>query len=260
LGPKRIICLTEEPTELFYLLGEQDRIVGISAYTERPLSAKKEKPRVSAFISGNIKKIESLKPDLVIGFSDIQGQLAKDLIEKGLNVLIFNQRSIEEILEVMSILGGIVGKLREVTSLIDSWKNDIDLMLKSNSAHELRPKIFFQEWDEPIITGIKWVSEAIEIAGGQDAFAHLQSHKLAKDRIIAAEDVSAANPDAIIGSWCGKPMDWNWVKNKTEWQSTTAIQKNQIFEMDPSIILQPGPALFLEGIPTLKKIIQSLNK
>jgi len=260
LGPKRIICLTEEPTELLYLLGEESRIVGISAYSVRPTRASLEKPKVSAFISGNLKKIESLNPDLIVGFSDIQGQLAKDLIERGLNVLIFNQRSISEIFETMAILGGIVGKLNEVSKLISKWKSDIEYMLEDNLSIKNKPKIFFQEWDEPIITGIKWVSEAISIAGGVDAFGHLQHNKLAKDRIIVASDVSLANPDVIIGCWCGKQMDWEWVRKKSEWQETTAIKKNQIFEMDPSIILQPGPALFLEGIPTLRRMIQSLSK
>ncbi len=260
MGPNRIICLTEETTELLYLLGEEKRIVGISAYTERPLRAKLEKPKVSAFISGNIKKIESLHPDLVIGFSDIQGQLAKDLIERGLNVLILNQRSIQEIFDAMSVLGGIVGKLKETEVMIDSWKGEIEKLKTENESRSFRPKIFFQEWDEPIITGIQWVSEAIAIAGGEDAFSFLQTKKLAKDRIISPEDVSKANPDAIIGCWCGKPMDWNWVRNKPEWQDTVAISKDQIYEMDPSIILQPGPALFLEGIPELSRIIRLLAK
>ncbi|BDA77185.1 cobalamin-binding protein [Leptospira kobayashii] len=256
-APERIICLTEEPTELLYLLGEEDRIVGISAYTVRPPHAKKEKPKVSAFISGNIKKIESLKPDLVIGFSDIQGQLAKDLIERGLNVLIFNQRSIAEIFSNMIILGNIVGKNKEVTTLVDSWKKQTDSLREYSNKLSDKPGVFFQEWDEPIITGIKWVSEAIEIAGGKDVFSHLQDEKLAKNRIIQANDVAEKNPDIIVGSWCGKPMDWEWVRNKPEWQSTTAIQKDKIFELDPSIILQPGPALFLEGIPKLKEIFTS---
>ncbi|TGN11073.1 cobalamin-binding protein [Leptospira ilyithenensis] len=256
-APERIICLTEEPTELLYLLGEEDRIVGISAYTVRPPHAKKEKPKVSAFISGNIKKIESLKPDLIIGFSDIQGQLAKDLIQRGLNVLIFNQRSIAEIFSNMIILGNIVGKNKEVTALVDSWKREVDSLQESANRLSDKPGVFFQEWDEPIITGIKWVSEAIEIAGGRDVFSHLQDEKLAKNRIIQANDVAEKNPDMIVGCWCGKPMNWDWVRNKPEWQSTTAIQKDKIFELDPSIILQPGPALFLEGIPKLKEIITS---
>jgi len=258
VGPKRIVCLTEEPTELLYLLGEESRIVGISAYTVRPPDAKKNIPKVSSFISGNLNKIVGLKPDLVIGFSDIQGQLAKDLIERGLNVLIFNQRSIDEIFESMSVLGGIVGKLDETSKLIGNWKTTLEKMDSENQTRQHFPKIFFQEWDEPIITGIKWVSEAIVFAGGSDAFAKLQDHKLAKDRIVSAEEVAQMDPEAIIGCWCGKPMDWDWVKRKPEWQNTKAIRQNQVFEMDPSIILQPGPALFLEGILELQRIIRSI--
>lgn len=257
MGPERIICLTEEPTEMLYLLGEEKRIVGISVYTERPPKAKEEKTKVSAFISGNLKKITALEPDLVIGFSDIQSQLAKDLIERGLNVLIFNQRSILEILANMQMLGNLVGQAKNAKSLINEWQKSISQWKLEAENQTYKPKVFFQEWDEPIITGIQWVSEAIELAGGEDCFSHLKDRKLAKDRIITAEDVKEANPDIYVGSWCGKAMDWDWVRNKPEWQNTTAIQKNKIFEMDPSIILQPGPALFLEGIPKLKEIFSS---
>ncbi|PJZ83661.1 cobalamin-binding protein [Leptospira harrisiae] len=258
MGPERIICLTEEPTEMLYLLGEEKRIVGISVYTERPPRAKEEKTKVSAFISGNVKKITALEPDLVIGFSDIQSQLAKDLIERGLNVLIFNQRSITEILSNMQMLGNLVGQSEKAKNLIDDWKRKIHSWEKENESKTHKPKVFFQEWDEPIITGIQWVSEAITLAGGEDCFSHLKDRKLAKDRIITATDVKDANPDVYIGSWCGKAMDWDWVRNKPEWLSTNFIKSNKIFELDPSIILQPGPALFLEGIPKLKEIFSSL--
>ncbi|EKJ87154.1 iron complex transport system substrate-binding protein [Leptospira meyeri] len=258
MGPERIICLTEEPTEMFYLLGEEKRIVGISVYTERPPKAKEEKTKVSAFISGNLKKITALEPDLVIGFSDIQSQLAKDLIERGLNVLIFNQRSIREILSNMQMLGNLVGQVEKTNSLIEEWTSQINLWKQVNTSKSYKPKVFFQEWDEPMITGIQWVSEAIELAGGIDCFSHLKEKKLAKDRIITAEDVATANPDVYVGSWCGKAMDWDWVRNKPEWQSTNFLKSNRIFELDPSIILQPGPALFLEGIPKLKEIFSSL--
>lgn len=258
MGPRRIICLTEEPTELLYLLGEEERIVGISAYTVRPPNAKREKPKVSAFISGNIKKIESLNPDLIIGFSDIQGQLAKDLIEKGFNVIIFNQRSISEILDNLWILGSLVGKQSKVEELIFHWKEDLELWKAEAASLQNKPKVFFQEWDEPIITGIQWVSECIGLAGGIDIFSELGDKKLAKHRIVTAEEVAIRNPDVIIGSWCGKAMDWDWVRSHPDWKLTTAIQRDKIFEMDPSIILQPGPALFLDGIPKLREILRSL--
>lgn len=166
MGPERIICLTEEPTEMLYLLGEEKRIVGISVYTERPPRAKEEKTKVSAFISGNVKKITALEPDLVIGFSDIQSQLAKDLIERGLNVLIFNQRSITEILSNMQMLGNLVGQSEKAKNLIDDWKRKIHSWEKENESKTHKPKVFFQEWDEPIITGIQWVSEAITHTSG----------------------------------------------------------------------------------------------
>ncbi|GBF51194.1 ABC transporter substrate binding protein [Leptospira ryugenii] len=257
--PERIICLTEESTELLYLLGEEDRIVGISAYTVRPDRAKKEKPKVSAFIKGNLKKIQSLNPDLVIGFSDIQANLAKDLISLGLNVLITNQRSIAEILNSMFLIGTIVGKEKEVTSLINDWKINLQTYEEESRNQTQRPKVFFQEWDDPIISGIQWVSEAIQLAGGEDVFPKLGEEKAAKDRIITAKSVADTNPDGIIGCWCGKPMDWDWVRNHPEWQSTTAVQKDTIFEMDPSIILQPGPALFTDGIPKLREIISEIR-
>ncbi len=252
--PERIICLTEETTELLYLLGEEHRIVGISAYTVRPEIAKKEKPSVSAFINGNVKKIKSLKPDLVIGFSDIQANLASELIKEGLNVLVTNQRTIDEICQTMILIGTLVGKQIETTKLIESWKIKLDdIQLLTQGKH--KPKIFFQEWDEPIISSIAWVSELIQICGAEDIFSETGNGILAKDRIVSSIQVRDKNPDAIIGSWCGKPVNFNWVKNHPDWQDTDAIRYNRVYEMDPSIILQPGPALFLEGVDELYRLI-----
>jgi iron complex transport system substrate-binding protein len=263
--PKKIICLTEETTELFYLLGEEDRIAGITVYTVRPPRAKEEKPKVSAFISGNIKKIKSLNPDLIIGFSDIQAGLAHDLIKEGLNVYITNQRSIQEIFNTMMILGSLVGRSLETNLLINGWKSKLAVI--ENESQEIiknkwngkRPKVFFQEWNDPIITGIQWVSEIIEICGGEDAFSHLKDKSLAKDRIILPKDVVTASPDIIIGSWCGKPIDYNWFKDQENWDLIPAIQNDRNYEIDSSIILQPGPALFLEGIDQIKKYIHSFE-
>ncbi|KAA1268750.1 cobalamin-binding protein [Leptospira interrogans] len=256
IGPKRIICLTEETTELFYLLGIEERIVGISAYTVRPLRAKKEKPKISAFINGNIKRIKELKPDLVIGFSDIQSGLAKNLIAEGLNVLVTNQRTILEIFDTLSLLGSIVGKGNETQKLIEGWKRKLDEIERVYSSKS-QPSVFFQEWDEPIITGISWVSELIKLAGGKDCFEHLKTKSLAKDRIISAIDVAKANPEVYIGSWCGKPMNFEWVQKHPDWQNVNAILNHKVYELDPSIILQPGPALFEEGIDQLVKLIHS---
>lgn len=253
--PSRIVCLTEETTELLYLLGEETRIVGISAYTVRPPVAKEQKPKVSAFISGNRKKILSLEPDLVVGFSDIQASLAHDLIKEGLNVLILNQRSLEEILNSILLLGTIVGREEKTRQLILEWTKKIESIRMANLNLQT-PKVFFQEWDEPIISGIQWVSELIHIAGGEDIFATPAPGKMAKDRIVSAADVADKDPDVIIGSWCGKPMDRDWIINHPEWQDVKAIQNKQIFEIDSSIILQPGPALFLEGIDAMSQCIQ----
>ncbi|EMJ98147.1 cobalamin-binding protein [Leptospira alstonii] len=256
IGPKRIVCLTEETTELFYLLGVEERIVGISAYTVRPFRAKQEKPKVSAFISGNVKRIQELKPDLVIGFSDIQAELAKELISEGLNVLVTNQRTITEIFDTLSLFGSIVGKGNETRTLIEGWKRKLDEIERKYSTRS-RPSVFFQEWDEPIITGISWVGELIELAGGKDCFEHLKTKSLAKDRIITSMDVAKANPDVYVGSWCGKPVNFEWVQKHPDWQNINAIRNRKVYELNPSIILQPGPALFEEGIDQLVKLIHS---
>lgn len=257
LGPKRIVCLTEETTELLYLLGEQDRIVGITAYTVRPVQAKLEKPVVTAFVSGHIEKIKALKPDLVIGFSDVQADFASQLIREGLNVLILNQRSIEEIFEAMMLIGSLVHRSESTAQIISNWKCTI-AKVRGKQRSDFKPRVFFQEWDEPIITGIQWVSELIEIAGGTDCFSDLKDRGRAKNRIVEASEVAKRDPQLIIGSWCGKPMDKNWVCQKPEWKNSSAVLSNQIFEIDSSIILQPGPALFAAGLPALKKLIDEV--
>lgn len=256
-SPERIVCLTEETTELLYLLGEQDRIVGITAYTVRPERAKNEKPIVSAFISGSIQKIKLLKPDLIIGFSDIQAQFAHDLIKHGFNVLIFNQRTLSEIYNFMYMIGSLVGRATETEDLIEGWKSKLAKIRQESEEKEWRPNIFFQEWDEPIISSIHWVSELIEIVGGKDCFASKSKGILARDRYVTKQDVADAKPDIIIGSWCGKPVDFHWVRNVEEWKSTPAIIRDHIFEIDSSLILQPGPALFLEGVDRLRDCLLS---
>ncbi|EIE01832.1 cobalamin-binding protein [Leptospira licerasiae] len=258
IGPQRIVCLTEETTELLYLLGEEDRIVGISAYTERPPKAKEEKPRVSAFINGNIKRIKELEPDLVIGFSDIQAQLSHDLVKEGLNVLITNQRSLEEIFQTILMVGSLIGKSEQVSKLVESYKKRLN-EIKERSSSKPKLKVFFQEWDHPIITGIRWVSELLEIVGAVDCFSHLKEKSLAKDRIISLHEVAGAKPDLIIGSWCGKPMDFEWVRTREEWKNIPAIRNDKIFEMDPAIILQPGPALFEEGVLEMNRILEEVR-
>ncbi len=254
MHPRRIVCLTEEPTEMLYLLGEEERIVGISAYTVRPPRAAQEKPKVSAFLSGNVRRIVALQPELCIGFSDIQADLASKLIAAGLNVWVSNQRSIEEILETMQMLGRIVGRGEQATQLIESWRRSLEAVRKRNQDLP-RPRVFFQEWNEPLICGIRWVSELIDICGGVDCFADRRGGRMARDRILQAGDVRQASPEAIIGSWCGKAVDYGWIAAQEEWQDTPAVRNACLYEIDSSIILQPGPALFLEGVFALEKCI-----
>lgn len=268
---RRIVCLTEESTELLYLLGEQERIVGISAYTVRPPAARAEKPIVSAFISGSVSKITELRPDLVIGFSDIQADLARDLIKVGLNVLILNQRSLAEIFQAMRMIGGLVGRGPETEKLIAGWERALDATRervarrlasspgsRSSSPQARRPRVFFQEWDEPLISGIRWVSELIEVAGGEDIFGELRTAGLAQDRIVTLTEVARREPDAIIGSWCGKPVDFDWIRARPEWAATPALRNQQLCEIDSAIILQPGPALFTDGLAALENCIAAV--
>lgn len=255
MHPRRIVCLTEEPTEMLYLLGEEERIVGISAYTVRPPRAAQEKPKVSAFLSGNLRRILALQPELCIGFSDIQADLASKLIAAGLNVWVSNQRSIEEIFETMQMLGRIVGRGVEASRLTEEWRHSLDAIRRQNEGRP-RPRVFFQEWNEPLICGIHWVSELIEICGGIDCFADRRTGRMARDRILQAGDVERAAPQAIIGSWCGKAVDYGWIAAQEEWKTTPAVRNGCLYEIDSSIILQPGPALFLEGAAALQECIE----
>ena len=255
-GPKRIICLTEEPTEILYLLGEQDRIVGISRYTVRPEEAKSNHPVVSAFVDGSVKKISKLKPDLVIGFSDIQGDLAAKLIKANLQVLIFNQRSIEEILEVILTIGRIVSAEGKAQKLVDRYKRRLDTFREKSDKIQNKPKVYFEEWDDPTFSGIRWVSELIEIAGGEDIFSNKSHGKLAMEREIQWSDVVEKNPDIILASWCGKPVDIDSIKEREGWDQISAIKNNRIHEIDSSIILQPGPASLTDGLSILEGLIR----
>tara|TARA_B100001113_G_scaffold43905_1_gene31025 strand:- start:1527 stop:2309 length:783 start_codon:yes stop_codon:yes gene_type:complete len=255
-GPKRIICLTEEPTEILYLLGEQHRIVGISRYTVRPEEAKKNHPIVSAFVDGSVKKISELKPDLVIGFSDIQGDLAAKLIKANLQVLIFNQRSIEEILEVILTIGRIVAAEDKAQKLVDKYNKILIEAKEKTSKQKTKPKVYFEEWDDPTFSGIRWVSELIEIAGGEDIFANKSHGKLAMEREIQWSDVIEKNPDVILASWCGKPVDIDSIKNREGWNQITAIKNDRIHEIDSSIILQPGPACLTDGLKVIESLIR----
>jgi iron complex transport system substrate-binding protein len=256
--PKRIICLTEESTELLYLLGEEDRIVGISGFTERPKRAKKEKPKVSTFLDAKTDEILALKPDLVIGFSDIQADIAHDLIKKGITVLINNHRSIQETLNFMMQLGTLVDKKQETEELVNSIIKTIQKIQSEVATWEKKPKVYFEEWYDPLISGITWVSEIIEIAGGEDLFSEFGKQSLAKNRIIEhPELVIERNPDIILASWCGKKFKKDKMINRQGWEEITAIKKDAIFDLPSETILQPGPAALMDALPLIHSIFKN---
>jgi len=255
-GPQRIVCLTEEPTEILYALGEQERIVGISAYTVRPEGAREAHPIVSAFIDGSVKKICALKPDLIIGFSDIQADLAAKLIRAHQQVLIFNQRSLTEILEVVQTLGSLVGQADKAASLVAGYRSNLEAAAERTRQQTHRPRVYFEEWDEPAISGIQWVSELIELCGGEDIFAD-RAHGLgAKERAVDFSEVIARDPEVMLASWCGKPLDPAAVRARPGFQEVSAIRDNQLHEIDASIILQPGPACLTAGLARLEEILR----
>ncbi len=254
--PQRIVCLTEEPTETLYLLGEQHRIVGISGFTVRPPEARKEKPRVSAFTSANTEKILALNPDLVIGFSDLQADIAADLVRNGQSVLLFNHRSVEEILSMILTLAGLVGAQEKGEQLVRQLQSNIDKVLASAKTLKRRPSVYFEEWDDPMISAIRWVSDLVGIAGGDDCFSELAAQPLGKDRIIAdPQTVIERNPDIIIGSWCGKKFRPEKVSARTGWQTVNAVANQQLYEIKSVNILQPGPAALTDGLKQMHEII-----
>jgi iron complex transport system substrate-binding protein len=257
-GPHRIVCLTEETTETLYLLGEEHRIVGISGFTYRPLRARREKPKVSAFTSANIAKILELRPDLVLGFSDLQAEIARDLIRNGVNVLVFNQRSVEEILEMMLMLSRIVAAERAGQTLIERLRGELARIRESANRFPFRPRVFFEEWMEPLISGIRWVDELIEIAGGQTVFPELRERHAAKDRIVEPGAVLAANPDVVIASWCGRKVNKQQIRAREGWESMTAVRNAHVYEIKSTYILQPGPAALTEGVRQLHTILAAV--
>ncbi|MBL4707630.1 MAG: cobalamin-binding protein [Flavobacteriales bacterium] len=259
--PERIVCLTEETTETLYLLGEQDRIVGISGFTVRPKQARKEKPKVSAFVDAKIDEILDLKPDLVIGFSDIQADIAKDLISKGITVWVNNHRSVDDIFKMMVQLGALVGKAKEALALVSHFQNRIQEIKTITSQWGIKPKVYFEEWYDPLISGIQWVNELIEIAGGEDVYKENSLESLAKNRIIEhQEEVIQKNPDIILASWCGKKFKPKKMLARKAWNEIKAIQDGEVYEIDSSIILQPGPASVSEGLEILHRIFHNWVK
>lgn len=265
LGPQRIVCLTEETTEWLYELGQEHKIVGISGYTVRPPRARHEKPKVSAFTSAKIDKILDLQPDCVFGFSDLQADIAAALIRQGIQVTVFNQRSVAEIFSMLYQVAAMVGqetlglqKIAQMQSQIQNIKNQVQALTDAGAK---RPKVFFEEWDVPHISAIAWVSELLGIAGGDDCFPELAKEPLGKNRIIAnSQTIIDRNPDIIIGSWCGKKFRPDHVAARQGWQEVAAVKNQQLFEVKSSYILQPGPAALTDGLQQLHSIIEQWMK
>lgn len=254
--PQRIVCLTTETVEVLYLLGEQDRIVGISGFTTRPAIARKEKPKISAFTSANIEKILALQPDLVLCFSNLQADIAASLIKAGCQVHVFNQRSLDETLQMILTVGDLVGASEKAEDLVTRYQAQLAAARQQAANWPRKPKVYFEEWDEPMMCSIRWAAELIAAAGGQDCFPELSEFHSARDRQVTAAQVIAAQPDIIIGSWCGKKFQPEKVKAREGWHAIPAIQHGHLYEIKSVDILQPGPALFSEGLVQLQTIIQ----
>lgn len=254
-GPRRIVCLTEETTEWLYLLGEEARIVGISGYTVRPRRAREEKPKVSAFLSAKIDRILALEPDCVFGFSDLQADIAGELIRRGVQVTVFNQRSVDEIFSMLYQVAAMVGRAEQGLALLERMRGDLDAMDAAARRLPRRPRVYFEEWDEPPISAIRWVAELTRIAGGDDCFPELARQPLGKDRIIGdAMEIVRRDPEIVIGSWCGKKFRPEKVAGRPGWERVAAVRTGQLFEIKSADILQPGPAALTDGARQLHEI------
>jgi len=254
--PQRIVCLTEETTETLYLLGEERRIVGISGFTVRPPRARREKPRVSAFTSARTARIVGLAPDLVLGFSDLQADIAAELVRAGLNVHIFNQRSVAEILSMIRTLGGMIGCEAKTAALLAGLEGGLAAVRAAAAALPARPRVYFEEWDAPLISGIGWVSELIGLAGGDDCFPELARESLGRNRIVADPlEVVRRSPDIVLGSWCGKKFRPGQVAARPGWSAIPAVRSGFVREIKSAIILQPGPAALTDGVQAVQAVI-----
>lgn len=255
--PSKIICLTEETVETLYLIGRSDLIAGVSKYVERPPEAKTNHPQVSQFVRSDIELIVSMAPDLIIGFSDIQKDIARELIGRGLNVFVTNQRSLTEILNQILLLGRLVGESAKTEALVEGFKLKLENQRKI-SAGRTKVRVYFEEWDHPRLSGIQWVSELIEACGGENIFKH-KTGSLAAEREVSDEEVIALNPDVIIGCWCGKKVKVESFAQRPGYQLVKAIQKNHVYEVDPAVFLQPGPALFVDGLSQMSQLLQKVS-
>jgi iron complex transport system substrate-binding protein len=256
--PSRIVCLTEETTETLYLLGEGDRVVGVSGYTARPPEAR-QKPKVSAFINARFDKIDALRPDLVLAFSDLQADIARELIRRGYPVYTFNQRSVGEILQMIRVVGALVGRAAAGDALATTMEQGLETIRASAAQMARRPRVFFEEWDTPLISGIRWVEELIEIAGGQPIFPELRDKALGKDRIVDPAAVIERDPEVIVASWCGKAMRKRTIVERPGWDRISAVRADRIHEIKSTYILQPGPASLTEGVTRLHAILKACD-
>ena len=252
--PRRIACLTEETVETLYLLGAQDRIVGVSGYTARPPEARR-KPKISAFTTAKIEKILAVEPDLILAFSDLQADIVRDLLRNGANVFAFNQRSVAEILDMVRVLARIVGLEQKGQELAAELSAGLDAVRASAARFPARPRVLFEEWKDPLISGIRWVEELIEIAGGEPVFPELRLHKGAKDRIVDPASVIPRDPEVIIASWCGMKVAKRAIRTRSGWDAISAVRNNHIYEIKSTYILQPGPASLTEGIRQLHAVL-----
>jgi iron complex transport system substrate-binding protein len=258
--PRRIVCLTEETVETLYSLGQQERIVGISGYVVRPPEARRDKPRISSFLSADLPKILALQPDLVLAFSDLQAEIVAGLIKAGIAVHAFNQRSVGEILDMVRLLGAMVGEGAAAEALAQRFDDGLVAAKERATALPRRPRVYFEEWDEPMISGIGWVSELVEMAGGIDIFPEKSRGKSATERIVTAERVIAAAPDIIVGSWCGKKLRPEKIAARSGFAAIPAVRDGEIHEIKSPIILQPGPAALTDGLAALEAIIHRWSR
>ncbi len=257
-SPQRIVCLTEETTEWLYLLGQERRIVGISGYTVRPSRARQEKPRVSAFLSAKIDRILALEPDCVFGFSDLQADIASALVRQGVQVTVFNQRSVDQIFAMLYQVAAIVGQAEQGLRRIEAMQARLDAIRAAARALPRRPRVYFEEWDEPPISAIRWVSELVAVAGGDDIFPELATQPLGKNRIVADSlEIPRRRPDLVFGSWCGKKFRPEKVAARAGWQEVPAVTQQQLFEIKSADILQPGPAALTDGVEQLHRHIMA---
>ena len=252
--PSRIVCLSDESSELLYLLGEQDRIAGVSGFSRRPPEVK-GKPRVSTFRDANFEAIEKLDPDLIITYSDVQADITKEAIRRGLPVLNFNQRCVSEIFEFIELIARVVNQQERGRKLIAAYQSELEKIARAAAGFRWRPRLFFEEWNEPLISGIEWVEELVELAGGEPIFPEFRKARKAKDRIVQSEDVIQRNPDVILASWCGMKVDTNAICSRPGWDAIAAVRNGHVYEIPSSHILQPGPASLTDGIRELHRIL-----